>query len=200
MKTAIERAKRLKRLQLNNEGVALIYALIAGTVAMVFCLMLLMVSYNLYAQVSADTSDLQLRVAAESFENALKSELNSAESNSSLSKYIDTEIRKEQVKKNKHEDYSNELNLMIYYDNDYGDDNSMGNYCVYLTVGYELNDDTETEASLAMGGDGTVSVSRNLDITIKCMKGIPYRDGEGYRMDDSRSYTIHNNYRMNVKR
>ena len=200
MREAKIRAKRHERYKLNNEGIALIYALIAGTVAMVFCLMLLMISYNLYSQVSADTTDLQLRIAAESFENALKSEFNSADSNSSLSKYIDTEIRKEQVKKNKNEEYSDELNLMVYYNDDYGDGNSMGNYCVFLTVGYELNDTSETEESVAAGGDGTVPVTRNLDVTIKCMRGLPYNDGDGYRLDDGQSYTIHNSYIMNVKR
>ena len=189
------RADRLDRFKLNNEGVALIYALIVGTVAMVFCLMLLMVSYNLYSQVSADTTDIQLRVAAESFENALWSELYSA-SESSLNRYIDSEIRKEQVKKNNGQEYTDELNLLFYYNDDYGDGVNMGNYCIYVTIGYELNDSTETGEP----GAGGSTAMRNLDVTIRSIRGIPYSDGGGYRMDDSESYTIHNTYKMNVKR
>ena len=198
MRTDKIRAKRLDRFKLNNEGVALIYALMAGTVAMVFCLMLLMISYNLYTQVSSNTQNLQLRVAAESFENSLWSELLSAP-DSSLNKYIDSEIRKEQAKKNRGEDYSDELNLLIYYDDDYGDGNTMGNYSVYLTIGYDLNDSSYTGEE--EGGVIGITDQRLLDVTIKCMRGIPYPDGSGgYRIDDKESYTIKNTYKMSVNR
>ena len=187
-RTEVQRevTKRLYRFKLNNEGVALIYALIAGTVAMVFCLMLLMVSYNLYSQVNSNTTDMQLKVAAESFHNALWSEFDSA-TYSSLNRYIDTFISDQQIKKNSDMPYEEELNLLFYYDDEYGDGNSMGNYCIYLTVMFDV--------------DSATSTKKDVDVIIKCMRGIPISaGGSNYRMDDKDAYVIEDTLTLNVNR
>ena len=173
-------AKRLNRFKLNNEGVALIYALMAGTVAMVFCLMLLMISYSLYAQVSANNSDMQLKLAAETFAEALHDDLEyTGEERSSMTKYLAKEINNAIVGGNKED-----IELIVY------DPDEMGNYCIYLLIQY---DKTLTVAPSKI----------DLDIVVKCIKGVPYvkcgdnyimidDDGQtkGYILDDRESYTI----------
>ena len=186
------RAKRLNRFKLNNEGVALIYALMAGTVAMVFCLMLLMVSYSLYAQVSGNNSNMQLRYAAETFSQALRADLeeeNTAK-RSSMSKYISDEISRI-ITSGTDAEKANGIEMLVY-------DQSMGNYCIYLSILY----DTEIT---------TVPSKIDLDVTVRSIKGVPYyKEGSDYVMidagskskdytlDNSASYTIKDTYTMRL--
>ncbi|MCR5420190.1 MAG: hypothetical protein K6E98_04210 [Lachnospiraceae bacterium] len=210
------RAGSRKRLKLNNEGVALIYVLIAGTVAMIFCLMLLMVSYNLFTQVSGNTADIQMKLAAETFEEALRSELEAAP-DSTMVKYINEQIQESEKAKIEADkagtDYEAEpINLLIYYDGEYKDNNSMGNYCIYLTLEYEvadsddtegedISDDTDTELST---DEETVNLGKTdyeLDATIRCIRSRPYevegQEGQ-YEINDSQSYTVKNTYSITV--
>ena len=72
-------------------------------------------------------------------------------------------------------------------------------HSVYLTIGYDLNDSSYTGEE--EGGVTGITDQRLLDVTIKCMRGIPYPDGSGgYRIDDKESYTIKNTYKMSVNR
>lgn len=75
-----------KRKQLNNSGVAMIFAVIVGVVVMVFCLSLLLVTYTLYAQSSRQTTRTQCKLFAQSFQESFGQELN--DENSSLNQYL----------------------------------------------------------------------------------------------------------------
>lgn len=164
------RAERLNRFKLNNEGVALIYALMAGTVAMVFCLMLLMISYSLYAQVSANNSDMQLKLAAETFAEALHDDLEyTGEERSSMTKYLAEEIKNKE-----------DIELIVY------DPEEMGSYCIYLLIQY---DKTFTTAPSKI----------DLDIVVKCIKGAPdIESGDDFILDDRESYTIKDTYTLQL--
>lgn len=192
MRTDKIRAERLNRFKLNNEGVALIYALMAGTVAMVFCLMLLMVSYSLYTQVSGNNSSMQLRYAAETFSEALRADLEEADTakRSSMAKYISDELNRI-ITTGTDAEKKNGIELVVY-------DQSMGNYCIYTLISY----DTELT---------TVPSQIDLDVTVRSIKGVPYTmngdnyvmidegsDSSEYTLDNSASYTIKDTYTMRL--
>ncbi len=206
------------RFKLNNEGIALVYALIAGTVAMVFCLMLLMVSYNLFAQVNGNNTDMQLKLAAETFDEALWSEFSSG-TESSMVKYITERITEDENKLALNPAYEpEELGFIVY-------DEKMGNFYVYLTMNYSLSadagsdteDDTDDSYIDEESGDpegedpgeagpgSPVPDTRgnyDIDTVITVIRGNPPSSGNmnNFRIDTAESYTVKNTYTMTTTR
>ncbi len=82
---------KTRRLLKDNSGVAMIYSLVIGIVVMIFAVMLLMVTYTLYASSSRQTGQTQCRIMADSYAECLKGELNDSES--TVYKYISEQLK-----------------------------------------------------------------------------------------------------------
>lgn len=82
--------KEIRRIKDDNRGVALVYALVIGTVVMTFALMLLLVTYTLFSQASRQTTNIQCKLLAESFGQNL--ELQLKDTDSEMYKYIRASI------------------------------------------------------------------------------------------------------------
>lgn len=70
----------------DNRGVAMIYSLVIGIVVAIFAVMLLLVTYSLYAQSSRQVGQTQCRIMADSFIESLTSEL--VDEDSDLHEYV----------------------------------------------------------------------------------------------------------------
>ena len=155
-----------------------------------------MVSYNLYAQVSANNSGMQLKLAAETFEEALRYELEVNEepagpsAPSEMAEYLAGEIKTLISNNDSGKDKPENIELIVY-------DENMGNCCIYLKFQFEAP------------ASKVVPTQIDLDVTVKCIKGVPYikngaalinegSDSGDYVLDDSESYTIKNNYMMQL--
>lgn len=75
----------------DNSGVAMIYSLVIGIVVSIFAVMLLMVTYSLYASSSRQTVQTQCRIMADSYADCLKGELEDTES--TVYKYISEQLK-----------------------------------------------------------------------------------------------------------
>lgn len=81
--------KKLKKTD-NDSGVAMITAMIIGVVVMVFCLLLLMVTYILYSQSTNRVNEMQCKIIAQSGMEALRDEIR--DSDSEIHKYLADQI------------------------------------------------------------------------------------------------------------
>lgn len=182
--------KRIKQIDEDNSGVAMIFAIIVGVVVMVFCLSLLLVTYTLYAQTSRQTTQMQCKMFAQSFADILETEI--TDENSDLNQYlanaIDSGMWISEEEAAMATDMSGKLSSLTL-------DMSQGqleNYKIVVTLSYSSNesdddsepgtseDDDQDETLNAGGGadpggtpGGTPTGNGNYSITaiIDCTRG-----------------------------
>lgn len=204
--------KRLKEIQNDNSGVAMVFAMIVGVVVMVFCLSLILVTYTLFAQINRQTVQLQNKMLAQSLSEALGGELSDEDSELiqyltaeiASGKWISQEMAKAYEETEIPKDAFTDLTLDMEQDTVQG-------YTVEVTFTYNTNDsgddpgdldddddddqdetDSENETKnkiyIERSTDGnTDGVSYNVVAHIKCMRGA----GKG---QDVQIYTIDTEY------
>lgn len=72
--------QRLKQINRDNSGVAMIVAMIVGVVVMIFCLSLLLVTYTFYTQTVKTTTNEQCKMLAQSFSETLGKDMEDPDS------------------------------------------------------------------------------------------------------------------------
>lgn len=183
---------KLKRKQLNNSGVAMIFAVIVGVVVMVFCLYLLLVTYTLYAQSSRQTTRTQCKLFAQSFQESFGQELN--DENSSLNKYLaqcinDGEwISEEEAMATPSSELGTKVSEMKL---DMSQD-VVSSYKLMVTLSYGINESDDEEESTEDEKDDQ-DEDLNPDKPGENLPGEPSGDlpGEAPGTPGNGSYTVH---------
>ena len=148
----------------NNQGSAMITALVVGVVVAGFCLSTLLVTYTLYAQTSRQTWQLRCRSIAQSFADNIELEFDDKES----------ELYQDIVSQLWSEDADNP----VAGDAPAGDPEP-------VTLTYTLTEPTEMEGmAVTMTLDCTVrSRKAKIIATIKCVRGDEHdRDAQSYTL------------------
>ena len=182
---------KTRRLLKDNSGVAMIYSLVIGIVVSIFAVMLLVVTYSLFAQSSRQTGQTQCQIMADSYAECLVDELKDKES--SVYKYLIEQLNAG----------NDEIELDLIQDN----------YTIYTTFKYvggavsEDNDlsvdldDNDPESSEETAPTvtptptgGVIPMGRNVKLTatISCNKGGKGGIGE-------QSYTLTQKYILNME-
>lgn len=138
----------------NNDGVAMVVALVVGVVIMVFCLSMLLVTYTLFAQTSRQTTQLQCKLLAQSYSEALDKEFKKKTEDSELQKYLGEMIKDgtwisadddvEEIPPGSFREVSMEI--------DQSDSNVAVGYSIVTTFSYESNE-SEDDEGLIPGTD-----------------------------------------------
>lgn len=205
------------RIKDDNRGVALVYALVIGTVVMTFALMLLLVTYTLFTQASRQTTNIQCKLLAESFGQNL--ELQLEDTDSEMYKYIKASVYDPLTDTDMTESYWVPTNMktellpatyttvkrMVLKD-----EPALGYYKIYLTLSYEsyladgedndldtLEDDNELDKEGGLlpvpgltPGPASPTGSVIVKARIKCSRGTADtgRDSQSYMLE--REYKV----------
>lgn len=199
-----------------NQGVAMIVAMIVGVVIMAFCLSMLLVTYTLFTQTSRQTTQLQCKLLAQSYVETMTKEFEKKPEDSELLTYLGERIKAtdnskwipmDEADENNPETGITEISFLF-------DDSSISgdfNYAIRTTFTYESNevdddedgggidddDQDDTPGSGMAGGGGSSTPSGGsyiVHVTTRCVKG-----GEAAISDkDSQNYTINSDFILNV--
>lgn len=197
----------------NNDGVAMVVALVVGVVIMVFCLSMLLVTYTLFAQTSRQTTQLQCKLLAQSYSEALDKEFSKKAEDSELQKYLADMIKDGSWMSE--DDDSEEAGPGSYSEVTMEIDQSASNvavgYTIVTTFTYENNDSEEDDEPLPGTDDDDQDDTGNdpetdptnpdeptqvggsyiVHAVIQCMRG----DGNGR---DVQSYLLESQYVVSV--
>lgn len=176
----------------DNRGVAMIYAIIVGTVVMVFCLSLLLVTYTLFAETNRQNTQLQCKLMAQTFAQQLEEDMKTNVATSELVKYMGDSIKDDKWRPSNSDDAvvgeTRYTDLIIDCDSEVAG----YTYNIVFTYTVDLSDD-EGDAEAGAPADVPAEGSMNCTVVAKitCVRGLKTeRDAISYTVDKEFDITV----------